>query len=391
MRNLFAISLILLNILPLAAQKPGKLHLEYDAYFEYYFENREFDYGNSPVMKSGTMNALLLSPSIGVGFNQGKNLHHRLNLGVDLLHDMGAGVQNYQIFDEVSFNYDIHARLNNGAILEGLVGVFPRRYCEGEYSEYFASDSLKWADRNLEGVLLKYKARNFYAELGEDWMGKFGQSRKERFMIFTAGAWDAKNWLRLGWDASFYHYAGSVEAPGVVDMHQVHPYAKFNFARWTGMQELSLKAGPILSYQRDREREEDAEFAGGGEFVLTARKWNVYIQNTLFAQGDDMMRLYESTDLGGNKYGNNLYFGNPIYRDFFDMVHIGWEPYIADYLRLKLAVRLNWNADGFMGSQQYFGFAFNLDKLRHPARGAGRIGNFSKKKTTKTTTTTIIL
>jgi len=391
MKKIFAICLILLAVVPAMGQNPKNLRLEYDAYFEYYFENREFDYDNSEYLNSGTINAALLTPSIGFSFAQNKNIQHRLMLGVDLLHDMGKGVQNYQIFDEVTFNYDIHVRTNNGALFEGIVGVFPRRYCEGEYGEFFASDSLKWADRNLEGILLKYKSKNFYAELGEDWMGRFGQTRKERFMIFTAGAWDAKHWLRLGWDASLYHYACSEEAPGVVDMHQLHPYAKFNFAHWTGLQELSLKAGPILTYQWDREREESAEFAGGGEFVLTARKWNVYIQNTLFAQGDDMMRLYDSFDTGGNKYGNNLYFGNPIYRDFFDMVHIGWEPYVADYLRIKLGVRLNWNADGFMGAQQFFGCSFNLDKVRHPRVGSGRIGNLGRKPKAKKEEIIIVL
>ena len=75
---------------------------------------------------------------------------------------------------------------------EAVAGIFPRTMQEGTYSELFYSDSLKFVDRLLEGLLLKWRSPRLYAELGCDWMGKLGYDRRERFQIFSAGEW--KEW-----------------------------------------------------------------------------------------------------------------------------------------------------------------------------------------------------
>ena len=78
-------------------------------------------------------------------------------------------------------------------------------------------------------------------------------------------------------------------------------------------------------------------------------------------------------DLGGNKYGHDLYFGQPFYTGFYDRVEFAWMPAITHYLDLRLAARAHFSGDGFLGWQQCFGLLFNLDAVRsrnfYPGRG----------------------
>lgn len=346
--------------------------LEYNVYYRYYFENREFDYKLDSPVNSGTINALLLTPSVGLSVFQSPRVNHRLAFGADIRRDMGG--RNGRFIDELSIYYDAHVRLDNGAMFEGSMGVFPRRFCEGEYSRAFFSDSLRFADSNLEGALLKYRSLRFYAELGADWMGQRGRFIKERFMILTAGHWDAAPWLRLGWSGTFYHYAGSETAPGVVDNNLLNPYLKFNFAEASRFQELSLKLGIMGSYQWDREREASQSIKLGGEAVFRASKWNVSLQNSAF-YGKGFQYLYEKQDLGGNKYGNMLYFGSPFYAyDFYDRLEAAWTPKIWRGIFLCLKASFHFCGEGYIGNSQTLGLVFDLDNIRHPDWGAGRSG-----------------
>jgi hypothetical protein len=167
MKKLISISAAVVLGFCAYAQSPKP---EYNLYYEYYFENREFDYKVDAPVYSGTINAVAFSPSAGLSFMQGDDIHHRLSLGIDIRRDMGG--RNKRYMDELTVYYDGHAHLKNGAMFEGIIGIFPRRFSEGEYSRAFFSDSLRFTDRNLEGALLKYKTKDFYAELGADWMGR---------------------------------------------------------------------------------------------------------------------------------------------------------------------------------------------------------------------------
>jgi len=347
----------------------NRFEWEYDADFLYWFDNREFAASGDRPLASMTLNAVVLTPAVGFRVTQTPRVTHRLRLGVEYAHDMGAADWE-NLAREVIVYYDGHVRTRRG-MFEGLAGVFPRRYAEGSYSEAFYSDEFRFRDRNLEGVLLKWRASRFYAELGCDWMGQKGFERKERFQVFTAGEWQAARWLSLGWTGSLYHYAGSIAAPGVVDNHLLEPWAKVDLAGGTRWQELSLQAGALLSYQRDRARTHDVLFPTGGELVATVRRWNVALQNTAYF-GDNLLPLYAGRDTGGNPYGSMLYFGQPCYTGFYDRVEASWEPVIARYVSLKLAARAHFTQAGFLGWQQQFGLVFDLDALRSPGQASGR-------------------
>lgn len=355
-RTALLILSLLLSVVS-SARTPG-VKFEYGVDGDFRFDNHEFAKSDDRIAPSMTLGAIVLTPSVGVSIAQSDKATHRVMAGIDLRRDFGAGEKAKDVFREVTLWYDADVKLPNGNF-KGIAGIYPRRFVEGEYSEAFWSDSLKFQDRNMDGLLLKYRSSSFFAELGLDWMGMSGYDRKERFEIFTSGRWDAKEWLALGWAAVMYHYAGSDLAPGVVDNHKINPYLKFDAACWTGMQELSLKAGAMLTYQWDREREEKPRAPMGGEFVLTARKWNVALQNTAYA-GQNLLPYYNGKDTGGFKYGNNLYRGLQFYGGFFDRVEARWTPRITDWLNLDVAARFYFNGDGYLGCQQIISLVLSL-------------------------------
>ena len=266
--------------------------------------------------------------------------------------------------------YDAHVRTGRG-VFEGLAGMYPRRFQEGEYTEAFYSGMLRDTDRILEGVLLKWRAERFYAELGCDWMGQYGHDRRERFEVASFGRWDAKPWLALGWTGSFYHFACSELAPNVVDNHLLEGWVRLDASRRTRWEELSLRLGALAGYQRDRGYTGRYDTPLGGDVVLTARRWGLSLQNETYF-GSDLLPLRGLRGPDGRPYGADLYFRSACYSDFYDRVQLAWTPNLTHYLSLRLAVRAHFGDGGFLGWQQQFSLRLSLDALRHRDILAGR-------------------
>jgi len=348
----------------------NRFEWEYDADFLYIFDNREFAASNGAYTPSMTIHSVVFTPTAGFSIQQNRRVHHRVAAGIELAHDMGLRSWR-ELPREVILYYDAHMRARKGSF-EGVAGVFPRRFLEGTYSEAFFSDSTKFCDRNLEGMLLKWRSDRFYAEMGLDWMGKVTGPQRERFQIMSAGQWDATPWLSLGWTGSFFHYAGSQVVRGVVDNHLLEPWVKADFSRRTRWQELSLQAGLMIGYQWDRLQKENHEYPAGCEIVLTARRYSFSLQNTCYF-GDNLMPLYGRQDVSGVTFGHNLFLSHPFYRSpFYDLLECAWEPRISPYLNLRVAARIHFHDSGFVGWQQQLTLRLNLDALRNRDLPAGR-------------------
>jgi hypothetical protein len=183
--------------------------------------------------------------------------------------------------------YKLHADMDKAA-LELYAGILPRRAMMGDYSDAFFSDSLRFYDNNIEGILLQIRKPRSYWEVGCDWMGQFGQVRKEKFMVFSYGQTDITRFFKIGYSAYMYHFAGSEKARGVVDNILFNPFLKFDFADHLGFQEFSVRLGWLQAMQHDRVFVGHYVFPGGAELDLGLKKWNFGIRNRLFC-GTDMM------------------------------------------------------------------------------------------------------
>ena len=131
------------------------------------------------------------------------------------------------------------------------------------------------------------------------------------------------------------------------------------------------QAGLLAAYQRDRDRDAQPRIPVGGELKLTARRWNVMLQNTTYV-GGNLMPYFHDIDPAGVPYATSLYFGTPCYDRFFNLAELAWTPQIAHFLSLRLSARFYFNGSGFLGWQQICSLRFNLDALRNRDTASGR-------------------
>ncbi len=387
-KYILAVSLLAVSVLSHEAkgQDDGKVRLAYDVDFEMNFDNREFY--RSDFSESMTIFGARLIPSVGISIPQGdRNMNHRLMVGIDIMKNFGASPlhgnidgtlsdetasrqNNLDLFQEMTLYYRMD-RMTEKTGLELYAGIFPRQTLEGNWSQAFFSDSLKFYDNNLEGLLLKIRRPKSYYEVGCDWIGQKGYARKEKFMLFSAGESRITPFFRVGYAGYMYHFAGSRKARGVVDNILLNPYVKFDFGDMMNLQEFSMRFGWLQAMQHDRVFVGHYVFPGGGEFDLTMRKWDIGITNRLF-YGMNMMPYYNSTDTGGDKYGTRLYLGDPFYRihddgsvghGLYDRLDISYEPHIGRYLKIRIAARFHFNNMTYSGCQQIVGIIFNLNQL----------------------------
>ena len=332
----------------------------YDVDFEMNFDNREFYRSN--FSNSMTIFGARLTPAIGLEVIQKSGAMHRIMVGSDIMKDFGSHTDNSKILKEITLYYNLKKKFKETQ-MELYAGIFPRSKMGGDYSEAFFSDSLKFYDNNLEGILLKFKRPKAYFEVGCDWMGQYSELQRERFMVYTSGEGRIAPVLSLGYSGYMYHFANSRNVKGLVDNILLNPYARFDFGHLTDFQKLSLSIGYLQAFQNNRKHVGHYIFPGGAHADLEIRKWNVAIKNMAY-YGADLMPYYNYNDAGGTKYGNNLYFGDPFFRvhddmtagpGFYDRFEVCYEPSIGKYLKIRVAALFHFHGSHYSGCQQIVG------------------------------------
>ena len=388
MKNIRIICCIILCTLShhiMSADNDGKVRFTYDVDFEMNFDNRE--YYSSNFSNSMTIFGARLTPSAGITVRQDSKMIHKVMGGIDIMKDFGASISpvdvtpehspelsgnqlNTNLFRELVLYYGMNVKSGDNDF-SMYAGIFPRRFSDGSYSTAFFSDSLKFYDNNFEGLLLKLKRPKAYFELGCDWMGQYGNFRREKFMVFSSGEGKVSPMLSLGYSAYMYHFACSNDVDGVVDNMLVNPYARLELGPKVGFQELSVTLGWLQGLQHDRKNVGHYVFPGGGELKTEIKKWNAGIRNSLF-WGDDMMPYYNSRDEGGFTYGERLYMGDPFYRinddgrigsGIYDMLEIYYEPHLGRFLEIRIGARFHFHSRGYSGCQQIVNLRFNLHEM----------------------------
>jgi hypothetical protein len=165
-KSLYLIISLLIWSVGLHAQDEKKVDFVYDVNFEMNFDNREFY--SSAFSSSMTIFGARLTPAVGLEAVQKDGTSHRIMAGIDVMKDFGSADKNtLSVFREISLYYRLDKDFGN-TDMTLYAGIFPRRNMSGRYSEAFFSDSLKFYDNNLEGILLKFKRPNAEFEVGCD-------------------------------------------------------------------------------------------------------------------------------------------------------------------------------------------------------------------------------
>lgn len=383
---------------PSRSYSPKKAYeFDYDLDFQYLFDNREFNGSKQRLEKSQTLNTVRAIPWAGIRINQSRDITHRIMIGAEFTDDMGDGSltvgeeglahRGVSDFEGIMLCYKAEARLRKG-VFSAVAGIYPLSEFEGDYSQAFISDYSRFYDNEAEGMLLKYRSSRFSAELGLDWTGKYGVYRREQFRVYSAGLINIGKTFSAGWAAQFGHFANGDQIIRVMDDHLLNPYLKADIGHLTGMDELSVKAGGILAYERDRRYEKNPHFPGGGEFELKVQRHSLGIENTFYA-GDDLMPYFDTEFVaedgsGSWKNGTLLYRGLGFYRTsavnagWYNRTEAWWRPHIAAFIDLEVALEFHFMEGlGMLGSQQKVSLIFDLDAIRHASHG-------STPRTTKT-------
>ena len=367
MKKLLLISAALLCVVLSDAAERSGLRFAYDVDFEMKFDNRE--YYESNFSSSMTIFGARLTPSVGLALSEENGAEHKLMLGIDVMKDFGSDAVS-NLFQEMKLYYNFEKQINKTKM--GIyAGIFPRTAMEGSYSQAFFSDSLRFYDNNLEGILLKFHRPKAYFEVGCDWMGQYGATRREKFMIFTSGEGKVLPFMSLGYAGYMLHFANSVRSNGLVDNILLNPYARFDFGDKAQLQALSFRLGWLQAMQRDRAYAGIFVYPYGFEFDQEVRNWNVGIHNRIF-YGQDMMPYYNNYDNAGLKYGPDLYYGDPFYRihddgtggaGLYDRLEVYYEPKLGNILTLRVSALFHFHSFGYSGCQQMVSLRFNLDKF----------------------------
>lgn len=373
-RLTYILAILFVSFVSYASEPDKKVDFTYDVDFEMNFDNRELY--RSDFSTSMTIFGARLTPSVGFQTVQEDGTRHRLMAGIDVMKDFGASPisevlaggqtdetsirqNNLSLFREISIYYNLEKNLKDTGI-SLYAGIFPRNRMQGRYSEAFFSDSLKFYDNNLEGLLVQFHRPKAEFEVGCDWMGQYGKARRERFMIFSSGESLVAPMLYFGYSGYMYHFANSVQVKGLVDNILLNPYARLDLARRTGLQTFDITLGWLQALQHNRKHIGHYVFPGGGHLDVEARKWDVAVRNTAFI-GADIMPYYNNFDEGGFKYGSELYLGSPFYRihddntpgtGLYDRLEVCYEPSIGRYVKIKVAAVFHFNGFHYSGCQQ---------------------------------------
>lgn len=326
----------------------------WNANFDFRFDNREYGDKNEMISPAQTLFGAHLSPEVGIGWQNG----HSLMTGLTLPADMGSSSFMGRPEWLAYYNYSTK-RVNL------MAGLIPRSKMIGDYSNAFFSDSTRFNDRVLDGVLLQYKNDNHYIEFGCDWCGKTSDIQRERFMLMLAGrAW--KGYSYAGYAFTMFHYAGSKTVRGVVDNALGSIYMGIDLAEVWYYDLLYAQVAYIQGYHNDRKWVGTPVFPGGFEVEICAEKYDVGVKNTLY-KGKNLMPYYDSphADSEGNPYGNSLYLGDPFYRTgqsgIYNRLELYYQPKLRGGVRLKMSSVHHFDGNRW-GWQQVIGLSIYIDE-----------------------------
>ncbi|WP_304401614.1 hypothetical protein [uncultured Alistipes sp.] len=347
----------LLRLLPavaavvwLSAPRASAQEVVWGASFDFFFDNREY---KSAINWPQTLFGARIAPELGVSWDDGR---HTLMMGYSMLANFGA--KPFQTDNEL-FGYYQYASPR----FRAWAGVIPRNRTIGDYPSAFFSDSVRYYDPNLTGLLLQYVGGRGYVEFGCDWNSMITDDRREKFLLFSSGRIN-KGLFYAGYHLSMYHHAGrNNEEDGVVDNVLLHPHVGLDLARVAGMEVLSVQGGWLQAFQNDRKYVGEYVTPGGFQLEVKAQMWKFGIFNTLYAGKNLMPYFVGDPDLD---YGPGLYWGEPWYRttsDVYDRLEIYWQPVHNEQMKLRVASVHHYDGKKW-GWQQKVLFSVNLGQRK---------------------------
>lgn len=302
----------------LKAQKP--VQFIYDVDFTTYFDNREY---YKPYQEAQTILNFRLSPQVGVRILDRVGGTHELIAGVNYTQRLGGNWRDVQ-FNPIAYYHYAYRGFDLG------MGAIPYTRRIMPMPEWLMYDSLTYMHPNIQGALFQYRDERGFVEMMCDWRGAQTPTRQEMFRIVGNGQYQYQ-WLQVGGLAHMNHKA-SFAAPNheyVMDDVHLHAFLGVDVTDYTPFDSLSIRAGYIFGWQRDREIYESF-FNHGLIIEFYASWWFLGLKNT-FYYGDNLQPLRPRNAfvcLGDPFYQSRIYNRTDIfaylYRSSFVNFYLSW-------------------------------------------------------------------
>ena len=298
-KRLFLILTLLTAVTALRAENNIKPTWGVD--FDAVFDNRE---GSNRYTDTKTFLFTSLAPEIGLRFGSAG----RIAGGVVWNQPVGSGWKEYHLEPTLYFRRDGSETRSPWSF---SMGMFPRRQLTEEMPGFLWSDSLAYHQRNIRGLLVQYRRHSGFAEAYVDWRGMQSRTQREAFNIVVHTRWHPRhgNPLFIGGYAMMNHFALQKDAPAdqhIVDNFVVNPYAGVNLQGRTPLDSLILRAGPLLTLERNRASGNDWKTPLGAWVELCAEWRWLGLKNTFYAGGRQQPSYIP--------FRSDLYQGEPFYQ-----------------------------------------------------------------------------
>ena len=238
-RRFFAAAMLLFAANGATAQTEFKWNIELNSVFD----NRECDARYTPTK---TYFFTQLAPEIGVSFDSGR---HAVMGGAVWNQPIGCEWDGHRISPTLYYLY-------SGTRWQFAMGMVPYRHLIRPLPNYIQSDSTRYFQHNIRGVMARYLGDEGFMQALVDWRGMQGHDRREAFDIIVMGEWQRPHRIFLaGGLIMLNHLAKQSNPPAdqyVVDNFVANPYIGIDLSALSHpIDSLTFRAGTLASMTRD--------------------------------------------------------------------------------------------------------------------------------------------
>lgn len=328
--------------------RPAAQEVTWSVDFDSVFDNRE---GDNSITDTKTFFFTNLAPEIGLKFTK----TDRIAGGVVWNQPIGNEWEGHRISPTLYYRHD-------GRRWSMSMGMFPRTQLREQLPGFLWCDSLKYFQRNIRGVLVQYGSPDAFIDFYLDWRQLQTETKREAFNIVFHGQWrPGGSSFMLGGHAMMNHFALTKNAPDdqhIVDNFLVNPYVGLDLSRATALDSLTIRAGALMTIERNRAYDTWKAPAGAWLEILGEWKW-LGLKNSLYAGG----RLFPSY----GELGAALYQGEPFYqKGFYNRTDIYASIIRNEWVNLTASLDFNVTSGGDMIFYQRLLLRVYLDRLNCP-------------------------
>lgn len=326
--------LFILLVLLCSTMHVGAQGLTWSVDFNTFLDNREGDDFYTP---TETIFKTRLAPEIGLSFLNGT---HRISGGVTWIQPVGNGWNDYKLCPTLYYRYTSPTwRLS--------LGMLPRTQLIDPMPDVLWSNDMAFNEPNIRGFLIQYVRPQGYAELSLDWRGLQSETQREAFNVNFNGLWNPKGIFLVGGHLMMNHLAKQKNPPvgqNIVDDMLINPLVGVNLAKVTPLDSFTIKAGLLMSLERDRNT--DGWQTPAGALIEIVAEWRFLgIKNTLYA-GNAQFPLY-------GEFGSILNMGEPYYQSsFYNRTNVYAYILRNRFVNLEASLNFHYTKEAFGFQQQ---------------------------------------